>query len=36
MQPLLILKDRRLNELATDPLSLLHYDALILTQRSES
>ena len=36
MQPLLILKDPRLNELATDPLSLLHYDALILTQRSES
>ena len=36
MQPLLILKDRRLNERATDPLSLLHYDALILTQRSES
>jgi hypothetical protein len=36
MQPLLRLKDHRLNELATDPLSLLDYDALILTQRSES
>jgi hypothetical protein len=36
MQPLLRLKDPRLNELATDPLSLLDYDALILTQRSES
>jgi transposase len=35
-QPLLLLKDPRLNELATDPLSLLDYDALILTQRSES
>jgi len=36
MQPLLLLKDPRLNDLATDPLSLLDYDALILTQRSES
>lgn len=36
MQPLLRLKDPRLNELATDPLSLLEYDALILTRRSES
>jgi transposase len=36
MQPLLRLKDPRLNELATDPLSLLDYDALILKQRSES
>jgi transposase len=35
MQPLLRLKDPRLNELATDPLSLLEYDALIL-ERSES
>lgn len=35
-QPLLRLKDPRLNELTTDPLSLLDYDALILTQRSES
>ena len=36
MQPVLLLKDSRLNELATDPLSLLDYDALILTQRSKS
>jgi len=36
IQPLLRLNDPRLNELATDPLSLLDYDALILTQRSES
>ena len=36
MQPLLLLKDPRLNDLATDPLSLLDYDALILAQRSES
>ena len=35
LQPLLKLKDPRLNELATDPLSLLEYDALIL-ERSES
>jgi len=34
-QPVLRLKDPRLNELATDPLSLLDYDALILTQRNE-
>jgi hypothetical protein len=36
IQPLLRLKDPRLNELATDPLSLLEYDALILKSRSES
>jgi transposase len=36
IQPQLRLKDHRLNELATDPLSLLDYDALILTQRRES
>jgi transposase len=36
IQPQVRLKDPRLNELATDPLSLLEYDALILTQRSES
>ena len=36
IQPQLRLKDSRLNELSTDPLSLLDYDALILTQRSES
>ena len=36
MQPVLLLRDARLNELATDPLSLLDYDALILNQRSES
>ncbi len=35
-QPLLRLKDSRLNELTTDPLSLLDYDALILTKRRES
>jgi hypothetical protein len=35
IQPPLLLKDHRLNELATDPLSLLDYDALILTQRKE-
>jgi transposase len=35
VQPQLKLKDPRLNELATDPLSLLEYDALIL-ERSES
>jgi hypothetical protein len=36
VQPLLLLKDPRLNNLATDPLSLLDYDALILNSRSES
>jgi hypothetical protein len=36
IQPLLLLKDPRLNSLATDPLSLLDYDALILNSRSES
>ncbi len=35
-QPLLLLKDPRLNSLATDPLSLLDYDALVLNSRSES
>jgi hypothetical protein len=34
-QPPLRLKDSRLNELCTDPLSLLDYDALILKQRSK-
>jgi len=34
IQPLLKLRDPRLNELATDPLSLLDYDALIL-ERNE-
>jgi transposase len=34
-QPPLRLKDPRLNELATDPLSLLEYDALILPKRSQ-
>jgi len=36
VQPRLKLKDPRLNELATDPLSLLDYDALILKQRRDS
>jgi len=36
VQPLLHLKDSRLNDLATDPLSLLDYDSLILSQRSDS
>ncbi len=35
-QPPLRLRDPRLNELTTDPLSLLEYDAFILTERSES
>jgi hypothetical protein len=35
-QPPLRLKDPRLNELVTDPLSLLEYDALILSQRRQS
>jgi predicted component of type VI protein secretion system len=35
LQPPLRLKDPQLNQLATDPLSLLDYDALILTQRRE-
>jgi transposase len=34
-QPPLLLKDPRLNELATDPLSLLEYDAYILSERSK-
>ncbi len=34
-QPPLVLKDPELNELATDPLSLLQYDAFILAQRSK-
>lgn len=33
IQPLLLLKDPRLNGLATDPLSLLEYDALILNSK---
>jgi hypothetical protein len=33
IQPLLRLKDPRLNGLATDPLSLLEYDALILNSK---
>jgi len=36
VQPILQLKDSRLNDIATDPLSLLDYDSLILSQRSES
>ncbi len=35
-QPPLRLRDPLLNELTTDPLSLLEYDAFILTERSES
>jgi transposase len=35
-QPQLLLKDPLLNELTTDPLSLLEYDAYILTDRRES
>jgi len=35
-QPPLLLRDPRLNELATDPLSLLEYDTLILPKRSQS
>ena len=34
-QPPLRLRDSKLNELTTDPLSLLDYDALILSERSE-
>jgi transposase len=34
-QPPLVLRDPRLNELATDPLSLLEYDAFILTPGKE-
>lgn len=36
LQPPLRLRDPRLNELVTDPLSLLEYDALILSERSQS
>jgi transposase len=36
LEPPLKLKDPELNQLATDPLSLLDYDALILTPRRES
>jgi len=36
VQPPLQLRDEHLNSLATDPLSLLDYDALILSQRSNS
>jgi hypothetical protein len=35
LQPPLRLKDSQLNEISTDPLSLLDYDALILKQRSK-
>lgn len=35
VQPPLRLKDPRLNELATDPLSLLDYDALIFEEKEE-
>ena len=35
LQPPLALKDPELAQLATDPLSLLDYDALILTERKE-
>jgi transposase len=35
-QPPLVLRDPLLNELATDPLSLLEYDAFILAPRKES
>jgi hypothetical protein len=35
-QPPLQLKDPRLNELVTDPLSLLEYDAFILSERTPS
>jgi predicted component of type VI protein secretion system len=34
-QPALRLKDPRLNELVTDPLSLLEYDALIIPERRQ-
>ena len=36
LQPMLQLKDARLNSIATDPPSLLEYDSLILSQRSDS
>ena len=36
LQPPLQLKDPRLNELVTDPLSLLEYDAFILESKEES
>jgi len=36
IQPVLHLKDSRLNNIVTDPLSLLDYDSLILSQRSDS
>jgi hypothetical protein len=36
VQPPLRLKNPELNELATDPLSLLAYDALILNANKES
>ena len=35
LQPPLQLKDPRLNELATDPLSLLEYDAFIVRERKK-
>jgi hypothetical protein len=34
-QPPLRLKDDQLNQLVTDPLSLLEYDACILSERSQ-
>jgi len=36
VQPILQLKDERLNRIATAPLSLLDYDSLILSKRSDS
>ncbi|MFB3905955.1 MAG: hypothetical protein ACE15E_21115 [Acidobacteriota bacterium] len=35
LEPPLRLKDERLNQLVTDPLSLLDYDALILSERNK-
>jgi transposase len=35
IQPPLVLKDPRLNTLATEPVSLLHYDSFILQHRKE-
>jgi len=35
VQPVLQMKDSRLNRIATEPLSLLDYDSLILTQRND-
>jgi hypothetical protein len=36
IQPRMQLKDRELNELVTDPLSLAEYDAFILRSRKDS